>query len=97
MSYILKKANDNKHKFIIETPTGKKIKFGAFGYEDYTIHKDKERKKKYITRHKELNEDWTNFNSRGFWSRYLLWNKDNLAAAIKYIKNTFHIKIIYRI
>ena len=42
--YILKKANDKKHKFIIITPSGKKIKFGAYSYSDYTIHKNKIRK-----------------------------------------------------
>ena len=45
------KTKDKKYDAIID---GKKtIHFGAKGYSDFTIHKDEERKDRYINRHKK--------------------------------------------
>jgi hypothetical protein len=89
--YILEKCTCDK-KFKITTPKGKVIKFGDKNYEDYTMHKDKERKKLYIGRHKK-NEKWTDKNTAAFWSRWLLWNKLTLQESIKNVESRFHIKI----
>ena len=72
-------ANDGKHKYFIMTKSGKHIYFGAVGYSDFTIHKDPDRKQRYINRH-EKNENWTKsgIDSAGFWSRWLLWNKPSI-------------------
>jgi len=78
---------------------GKKtIHFGAKDYSDYTIHKDPDRKQRYIDRHKE-NEDWTKsgIDTAGFWSRWLLWNEPTLKDSIKEIEDKFGIKIIRRL
>ena len=53
--YPYKSDKDGKKYFII-TNTGKRVYFGATGYEDFTTHKDEERKQRYIARHKK-NED----------------------------------------
>lgn len=55
--------------------------FGAKGYSDYTIHKDPERKKRYINRHRSR-ENWGNLKSAGALSLYILWNKPSLNASI---------------
>ena len=83
-------ANDGKHKYYILTASGKKVLFGALGYEDYTIHKDPIRKARYIARHKNK-ENWTKsgINTAGFWSRWLLWNKPTLQSSYNDIKNRF--------
>jgi hypothetical protein len=59
----------------------KRINFGAKGMSDYTIHKDSERKKRYIKRHsKDLK---TNDPTRaGYLSMFILWNKKSLKASI---------------
>ena len=74
---------------------GKTIHFGAEGYEDYTKHKDPERKKRYITRHK-ANENWTKsgIKTAGFWSRWLLWGEPSISASIKAIENKFNLRIV---
>ena len=79
-------ANDNKHKYYIITASGKKIYFGAYGYSDYTIHRDPERKQRYITRH-QTNENWTKsgIDTAGYWSRYLLWEEPNINDAYRKI------------
>ena len=91
MSILLSKSKVKGKKFAVFVD-GKTINFGAEGYSDYTIHKDDERKNRYIQRHK-ARENWNDCKSAGFWSRWLLWNKKTLAASIKDTETRFHIKI----
>jgi len=68
------------------------IQFGDSRYEDYTMHKDDERKADYIARHKP-NEDWTDIHSPEFWSRWLLWNKKTLEESAADITNARKMEI----
>ena len=79
---ILERSPNAKKKFRVYLPDGKHVDFGAAGYQDYTTHKDSNRKKLYIIRHRKR-EDWTDPHTAGFWSRYILWNKPSLRASIK--------------
>jgi hypothetical protein len=81
-------------KFMIITPSGKKVHFGAVGYESFTTHKDEARKERYIIRHKKR-ENWTKTGTAtpGFWSRWLLWNKPTIRKSIIDIQNRFGITI----
>ena len=87
--------------FVIIRPTnkpGKKLEavidgkttvaFGAKGYEDFTTHKDEERKGRYIKRHMK-NEDWTNPLTAGMWSRWILWNRPTILETIEDVKRRF--------
>lgn len=62
------------------------IQFGAKGYSHYPIHKDDERKKRYINRHKK-NENWNDPNSAGYWSAKFLWLYPTYKQAYLNIKN----------
>ena len=79
-------ANNGKHKYYIITASGKRVLFGALGYEDYTTHKDPARKARYIARHKNK-ENWTKsgIDTAGYWSRWLLWEEPNINDAYKKI------------
>jgi hypothetical protein len=80
-------ANDGVHKYVavFDNPS-KVVKFGAWGYEDYTQHKDPYRKKLYLTRHRSR-ENWDDPFSAGALSRWILWNKLTIEDSIKdYIK-----------
>jgi hypothetical protein len=72
------------------TKREKTIKFGAAGYEDFTMHKDEARKASYISRH-QARENWTKtgVDTSGFWSRWLLWNKPTITASLADIKKRF--------
>ena len=50
---------------------------------DYTLHKDPERKQRYIDRHKK-NEDWTlsGIKTPGFYAKHVLWNKPSLKGSV---------------
>lgn len=96
----LVKANDKKHKWEVklyntETKKINIVKFGAYGMEDYTIHKDKKRKQLYIQRHSGMGEDWTKtgINTAGFWSMWLLWDKPTIEESLKTLIKKFNIKI----
>jgi hypothetical protein len=54
--YILRESKKKTKKYDLITPEGKTISFGAKGMSDYTLHKDKLRKERYIARH-EANEN----------------------------------------
>jgi hypothetical protein len=58
----LKPANDKKHKYSIKLqhiPSGKvhTVKFGAYGYDDFTKSQNEKKKEDYILRHR-VREDW---------------------------------------
>jgi hypothetical protein len=90
---ILKKSNRKDKKFMVIIED-KVIHFGGKGYSDYTIHKDKERKKRYIIRHKK-NENWnkSGIKTAGFWSRWILWNKPSLKESIENLQKKYKINI----
>lgn len=69
----------------------KTIHFGAAGMSDYTIHKDPERKERYIKRHQN-NEDWNNPLTAGALSRYILWNKPSFRDSVNDFKKRFKLK-----
>jgi len=79
-------------------PQQKNIYFGASGYEDYTSHKDKDRRLLYVKRHMKR-ENWTKsgIDTKGFWSYWLLWNEPSIEKAIKVIEMKFNIKIIHNL
>ena len=66
----------------------KKISFGAAGMSDYTHHKDPERKKRYIARHK-ANEDFNDPLTAGFWSRWYLWNLPTKKESLEDLKRRY--------
>ena len=68
----------------------KVVSFGAKGMSDYTKHKDDDRKKLYLIRHKDA-EDWDNPTTPGALSRWILWNKKTLKASIADFKKRFNL------
>jgi hypothetical protein len=68
-------ANNHEKKYKIFDPKNNKwINFGQMGYEDYTKHHDKKRRKNYLTRTKYMRGDWKqNKYSANNLSRNILW------------------------
>ena len=98
MNIILSKSNRKGKKWQVEIDDKimlrpKYIHFGSEGYEDYTQHRDENRKKLYIKRH-EKRENWDDLMNAGSWSRWLLWEKPSLQEAIKNMEKKFKIKIL---
>jgi hypothetical protein len=77
--------------------TRKTIKFGAKGYKDYTIYHAENpeiaelKKDAYLARHGKTSEDWTlsGVFTKGFWSRWILWNLPSTEASLSFVKKKF--------
>ena len=84
MSVVLRRDKKTNHKFFATFPDGRIVRFGLKGYSDYTIHKDKTRMERYLTRHRGR-ENWgrTGGYTPGFWSRWILWSSPSLTGAVK--------------
>ena len=71
---ILYKSQNINKKYAIIDPSGKIINFGQLGYQDYTKHNDKERRKNYLTRTSGMKGNWKdNPYSANNLSRNILW------------------------
>ena len=92
--YILKKSSrkDKKYMILIDN---KKIHFGQKGFTDFTINKNPEKKKLYISRHNKR-ENWnkSGIETAGFWAKHILWNKPTLRDSISDTEKRFNINII---
>jgi hypothetical protein len=90
---VIKKSTNPKKKYMaVFYENDKKIKtthFGCTGMSDYTKHKDKARKQRYMNRHKST-EHWQKPMTAGSLSRYILWNKPTLKASISDYKKRFN-------
>ena len=74
LDYSKRKNN----KYVVTLQNGKKLHFGSSQYPDFLIHKDEERKEKYLKRAKKIKNEhgeltYTNPDSSNFWSVNLLW------------------------
>jgi len=90
MDIVISKS-DNKHKKFKAIIDGKKtVHLGAKGYDDFTTHKDKDRKDNYIARHRKR-EDWTKtgVDTAGFYAKHILWNKGTLNKSVNDLNKQF--------
>ena len=74
LDYSKRKNN----KYVVTLQNGKKVNFESSQYPDFLIHKDDERKEKYLSRAKKIKNKqgeltYTNPESSNFWSVNLLW------------------------
>ena len=79
MNIIIKPSSKPDKKYTAVIDNKKSILFGAIkengkSYSDFTQHKDEDRKKRYLARHKK-NEQWDNPLTASFYATNILWNK----------------------
>ena len=75
LDYSRRKNN----KYVVKLPSGKNLHFGSSQYPDFLIHKDNERKEKYLSRAMKIKNKkgeltYENPESANFWSVNLLWS-----------------------
>ena len=88
-----KKLRGDKKKYQIKfKKNGKEYirKFGAQGMSDFTIHKDRNRRERYISRHKK-DLRTKNPMAPGYLSMYILWNKPSIEASLKDYKRRLNV------
>ena len=94
MNIIIKPSDRKEKKYMAIIDNKKTIHFGQAGASDYTKHKDDDRKKRYLQRHK--NDNYKNPLYPSFYSTNLLWSKPTLTESIRDTNNKFknvHIKL----
>ena len=96
VEFIELKKSKKPYKYVVRLRIDDKektVRFGAAGYSDYTKHGDKERKDRYLARHK-VRENWTRsgVGTRGWWSRWLLWNKTTIQGSLEDTLRRFRIR-----
>ena len=79
VDFIVKKSSKAGKKYDAIIDGKKTVSFGATGYSDFTKHKDEDRKKNYIARHKP-NQDWKDHTTAGFWAKR---NKPTIEASVR--------------
>lgn len=68
-------STKKEKKYMVWDPKNEKwVHFGQLGYEDYTKHKDKSRRKNYLTRSRNIKGNWKkNKYSPNNLSIHILW------------------------
>ena len=96
MQIVITPSDKPTKKFEARIDGKKSIHFGQAGASDFTIHKDTERKERYIDRHSK-NEDWNNPLTAGFYSRWILWNRPTITESVRDTNRRFpNLNIIYK-
>lgn len=89
MPFILRKSKRKGKRYEIIMPEYKHSHhFGSDVGETYIDHKDKDKKKAWIARHKN-DKNYNSFHSGIFHSRNLLWSAETLTKAIRRYKKLF--------
>ena len=70
-SQLKPSTRNGKKWMVLDVNKNKWVHFGALGYEDYTIHKDENRRKKYHSRMGRFKNAYK--YSPGYLSLVLLW------------------------
>ncbi len=85
------KGDEKKYEaFFLVNGKRKEQKFGAEGMSDYTLHKDVERRNRYISRHsKDL--DTGDPTRAGYLSMFILWNKPSFRKSVEDYKTRLKI------
>lgn len=70
-----------------------KVDFGAEGMEDFTTHKDEQRKQRFLSRFQKLIKEYENDPSAPITlSKYILWNKPTIAESLGDYKKHFGLR-----
>lgn len=87
-------AADGKHRYkaVFLQDNGRTLttRFGDPNLDNYTIHKNPERKRLYLLRHR-ANENWNDPTSAGALSRWLLWDTTSFRENVRRFKNRFNV------
>jgi hypothetical protein len=69
------RSTRKEKKYMVKDPkTGHWVHFGQMGYEDYTKHKDKTRRRNYLTRSGKMRGNWkSNKFSANNLAMHVLW------------------------
>jgi hypothetical protein len=78
--------------FVTEKGREKVVSFGAAGMSDFTKHKDKTRRARYLKRHAGMGENWNKPDTPGALSRWILWGpSSSFRESVKTFRRRFRV------
>ena len=77
-----------KNKKYVADVDGRKVHFGDPNYDDFTTHRNEQRKKNYISRHRK-NKNWNDVRTAGFYAKNVLWNRPTISESLKDMNSRF--------
>ena len=90
----VKKSHRPEKKFdavFLRDGREKTISFGAAGMSDFTKHKNVTRRARYLKRHSGMGENWSQPDTAGALSRWILWNKPTFKASLADFRRRFRV------
>ena len=76
--------------FVTDKGREKVVPFGAAGMSDFTKHKNKTRRARYLARHSGMGESWDKPDTPGALSRWILWGpSSSFRKSVKAYKRRF--------
>ena len=90
----IKKSHRPEKKFdavFLRDGREKTVSFGAAGMSNFTKHKNVTRKARYLKRHTGKGEKWSQPDTAGALSRWILWNKPSFRASVVDFKRRFRL------
>jgi hypothetical protein len=84
----LEAARDGKHKWIAHFANGRKTRFGDIKYEDYTQHRDMERRRLYRLRNAKHLDTRDPYRA-GYLSYWILWNTTDIDTNVREYNKRF--------
>lgn len=80
---------EKRFKAVFEDPK-KTTHFGLKGGSTFIDHKDNDKRKAYIARHR-VRENWDDPTSPGALARFILWERPTLQSAISAFRRRFNL------
>ena len=87
---VIRPSKKRDKKLDAVFPDGKVVSFGQRGASDFTLHKDVERRDRYLARH---GKDPRSIRTAGGLARDILWSKPSLPEAVRYAEKKHGFKI----
>jgi hypothetical protein len=90
----VKKSHRPEKKFdavFLRDGREKTISFGAAGMSNFTKHKNVTRRARYLKRHSGMGENWSQPDTAGALSRWILWNKPTFKASLADFRRRFRV------
>lgn len=84
MEFVLYPSTQKDKRYTVFVPKGNrliKVDFGSRAHDNFTIHRDRERRRLYRIRH--ANDRIDDPYSPGFWAWHVLWNKTSLSDSMR--------------
>ena len=86
---IVIQESKRKHKKYQATDGQKTVHFGDSRYQDFTQHKDEQRKKNYISRHSNEDHSVSNALSPAFLARHVLWSEKSVPESVRKLNKKY--------